>query len=220
MLSLSASQFRKALVYLSLLHITIIAASNYLVQFPFEFLGLHNTWGAFTFPFIFLATDLTVRVFGKVLARRIIFAVMFPALLLSYVISVVFAQGSFAGFAGLGEFNLFVARIALASFMAYMLGQLLDIKVFERLRSIPLWWVAPAASTLLGNALDTLVFFSVAFHNSPDAFMAAHWPEIALVDYGFKLSLSLLFFLPAYGLVLAWLQQRLLLESPGGPIKL
>lgn len=214
MLSLSASQFRKALICLSLLHIAIIAASNYLVQFPFEFFGLHNTWGAFTFPFIFLATDLTVRVFGKVLARRIIFAVMFPALLLSYVISVIFAEGRFAGFAGLSEFNLFVARIALASFMAYMLGQLLDIQVFERLRNIPLWWIAPAASTLVGNALDTLVFFSVAFYNSPDAFMAVHWPEIALVDYGFKLSLSLLFFLPAYGLVLAWLQQRLLVDSP------
>ncbi|SFB85003.1 hypothetical protein SAMN05660443_0526 [Marinospirillum celere] len=214
MLSLSASQFRKALIYLSLLHIAIIAASNYLVQFPFEFLGLHNTYGALTFPFIFLATDLTVRIFGKELARRIIFAVMFPALLLSYLISVVFAQGSFAGFSGLTELNLFVARIALASFMAYMLGQLLDIQVFERLRTLPLWWVAPAVSTVFGNALDTLVFFSVAFHNSPDTFMAAHWPEIALVDYGFKLTLSLVFFLPAYGLFLSWLQQRLLRVAP------
>ncbi|WP_114416474.1 7-cyano-7-deazaguanine/7-aminomethyl-7-deazaguanine transporter [Marinospirillum perlucidum] len=214
MLSLSSEQFRKALVYLSLLHILIIAASNYLVQFPFEIFGLHNTWGAVTFPFIFLATDLTVRVFGKELARRIIFAVMFPALLLSYVISVIFAQGAFTGFSGLDEFNLFVARIALASFMAYLLGQLLDIKVFDRLRRHSLWWVAPAASTLVGNALDTLIFFSVAFYASPDAFMAAHWPEIALVDYGFKLTLSLVIFLPAYGLFLAWLQQHLLRVAP------
>ncbi|SFX10721.1 7-cyano-7-deazaguanine/7-aminomethyl-7-deazaguanine transporter [Marinospirillum alkaliphilum] len=213
MLSLSAAQFRKALIWLSLIHIVIIAASNYLVQFPFEFFGLHNTWGAFTFPFIFLATDLTVRIFGKQLARRIIFSVMFPALLLSYLISVIFADGRFSGLEGLGEFNLFVARIALASFMAYMLGQLLDIRVFDRLREVKAWWVAPAASTLLGNALDTLVFFSAAFYASPDAFMAAHWPEIALVDYGFKLTISLLFFLPAYGLVLAWLQQRLLRSS-------
>lgn len=214
MLSLSASQFRKALAYLSLLHIAIIAASNYLVQFPFDFFGLHNTYGALTFPFVFLATDLTVRIFGKVLARRIIFAVMFPALLLSYVISVVFADGKFSGLAGLGEFNLFVARIALASFMAYLLGQLLDIQVFERLRQASAWWVAPAVSTVFGNAVDTLVFFSVAFHNSPDAFMAAHWPQIALLDYGFKLALSLLFFLPAYGLFLAWLQLRLLKVAP------
>ncbi len=214
MLSLSPVQFRQVLVYLALLHIAIIAASNYLVQFPFEFWGWHNTYGALTFPFIFLATDLTVRIFGKELARRIIFAVMFPALLLSYFISVVFAQGHFAGFAGLTELNLFVARIALASFLAYLLGQLLDIQVFERLRNAAYWWVAPAVSTIFGNALDTLVFFSAAFHKSPDAFMAAHWPEIALVDYGFKLVLSLLFFLPAYGLFLAWLQQRLLRVAP------
>lgn len=212
MLSLSAAQFRKALFWLALAHVLIIAASNYLVQFPFAFFGLHNTWGAFTFPFIFLATDLTVRIFGRQLARRIIFVVMFPALVLSYCISVIFADGQFAGLAGLGEFNLFVARIALASFMAYTLGQLLDIRVFDRLRRMA-WWVAPAASSVVGYALDTLVFFSVAFHAGPDDFMAAHWPEIALVDYGFKLTLSLLFFLPAYGLILAWLQQRLLSTS-------
>ncbi|GLR64325.1 7-cyano-7-deazaguanine/7-aminomethyl-7-deazaguanine transporter [Marinospirillum insulare] len=210
MLSLSAVQFRRALFWLALAHIIIIAASNYLVQFPFEALGFHNTWGAFTFPFIFLATDLTVRVLGKHLARRVIFMVMFPALLVSYLVSVVFAEGQFAGLAGLYELNPFVARIALASFMAYALGQFLDIKIFDRLREIKHWWVAPAASTFLGNALDTLVFFTIAFYASSDTYMALHWPEIAFMDYSFKLLVSLLFFLPAYGLVLAWLQKRLL----------
>ena len=210
MLSLSAVQFRRALIWLALAHIIIIAASNYLVQFPFEVLGLHNTWGAFTFPFIFLATDLTVRVFGKNLARRIIFVVMFPALLVSYLVSIIFAGGQFAGIAGLFEVNSLVARIALASFMAYSLGQLLDIKIFDQLREVKAWWVAPAASTLLGNALDTLVFFMIAFYASSDAYMAVHWPEIALMDYSFKLLVSLVFFLPAYGLVLAGLQRRLL----------
>ncbi len=214
MLALSSAQFRKALIWLSLLHILIIAASNYLVQFPFEVFGLYNTWGAFTFPFIFLATDLTVRIFGKQLARRIIFAVMFPALLLSYLVSVIWVDGRFVGLEGLSELDLFVARIALASFMAYCLGQLLDIKVFDRLRHLSAWWIAPAASTLLGNALDTLVFFSLAFYASPDAFMAAHWPQIALVDYGFKLTISLVFFLPAYGVILHQLQQRLLRVNP------
>ena len=210
MLSLSAVQFRRALFWLALAHILIIAASNYLVQFPFQVLGLHNTWGAFTFPFIFLATDLTVRVFGKQLARRIIFIVMFPALLVSYLVSIIFADGQFAGFAGLFETNIFVARIALASFVAYSLGQLLDIKIFDRLRKVKAWWVAPAASTLIGNALDTLVFFIIAFYASSDTYMAIHWPEIALMDYSFKLVVSLVFFLPAYGLVLAGLQRRLL----------
>ncbi len=210
MLSLSAVQFRRALFWLALAHIVIIAASNYLVQFPFEVLGLHNTWGAFTFPFIFLATDLTVRVFGKHLARRIIFLVMFPALVVSYLVSIVFADGVYAGFSGVFEMNTFVARIALASFTAYSLGQLLDIKIFDRLRKVKAWWVAPATSTLLGNALDTLVFFSIAFYASSDTYMATHWLEIAFMDYSFKLTVSMLFFLPIYGLVLAGLQRYLL----------
>lgn len=214
MLSLSAVQFRRALFWLALAHIIIIAASNYLVQFPFQVFGLHNTWGAFTFPFIFLATDLTVRVFGKHLARRIVFAVMFPALLVSYLVSIVFADGQFAGFSGLFEVNNFVARIALASFTAYSLGQLLDIKIFDRLRRVKAWWVAPAISTLLGNALDTLVFFIIAFYASSDVYMATHWPEIAVMDYSFKLTVSMLFFLPIYGLVLAGLQGHLLRVKP------
>jgi queuosine precursor transporter len=64
-------QLVKALCYLAAFHMLVIASSNYLVQLPFTLFGLHTTWGAFTFPFIFLATDLTVRIFGAPLARRI-----------------------------------------------------------------------------------------------------------------------------------------------------
>ncbi len=146
-------------------HILVIASSNYLVQLPFVLLGYHTTWGAFTFPFIYLATDLTVRVYGARLARKIIALVMMPALLVSYLVSVLFFQGEFQGVAALAAFNGFVARIALASFTAYVVAQLLDINVFNRLRQLPQWWPAPAASTLVGNAVDTLVFFVVAFYN-------------------------------------------------------
>jgi hypothetical protein len=121
---------------------------------------------------------------------------------------VVFPRGSFAGLEALGEWNLFVARIALASFLAYVLGQLLDVQVFDRLRQWA-WWVAPVCSTILGNLADTFAFFATAFYNSPDPFMAAHWVEIATVDYVIKLAISLLFFLPLYGLLLAWLTRRL-----------
>ena len=152
-------QLVKALCYLAAFHMLVIASSNYLVQLPFTLFGLHTTWGAFTFPFIFLATDLTVRIFGAPLARRIIFWVMLPALLISYVLSVLFYQGQFQGFETLTTLNWFVARIAIASLMAYALGQILDIHVFNRLRQFKQWWVAPAASTLLGNGLDTLAFF-------------------------------------------------------------
>lgn len=192
--------------YLGLLvafHIFIVIASNYLVQIPIDLFGFHSTWGAFSFPFIFLATDLTVRLIGKAEARRVITRAMIPALLASYVVSVLFHQGRFNGFEALGEFNSFVFRIAFASFAAYVLGQLLDVQVFDRMRRRHAqWWIAPAAASVFGQALDTLAFFSIAFWRSSDAFMAANWPEIAWVDYVIKLGVSLLFFVPLYGVAL------------------
>ena len=154
--------------YLSVLvafHIALVIASNYLVQLPITLLGFHSTWGAFSFPFIFLATDLTVRLIGKTAARRVIMR---------------------------------------ASFAAYVLGQLLDIQVFDRIRQKShSWWLAPAAASVFGQVLDTAAFFSIAFWHSSDAFMAANWVEIAMVDYVIKLGVSLLLFVPAYGVVLA-----------------
>ena len=202
-------QRKKALVWLSLFHLLVITSSNYLVQLPISIFGFHTTWGAFSFPFIFLATDLTVRIFGAPLARRIIFAVMVPALVISYAISALFYMGEWQGFAALGSFNLFVARIAIASFMAYALGQILDVHVFNRLRQSRRWWLAPTASTLFGNISDTVAFFFIAFWRSPDPFMAAHWGEIALVDYSFKVLISIIFFLPMYGVLLNMLLKRL-----------
>ncbi|QSX30210.1 7-cyano-7-deazaguanine/7-aminomethyl-7-deazaguanine transporter [Shewanella cyperi] len=210
MLILSQAQYRRALVLLVSFHMLVISASNYLVQLPFQLFGLHTTWGAFSFPFVYLATDLTVRIFGQDAARAIILRAMVPALVISYLISVLFHEGIYQGSASLLSFNDFVFRIAFASFAAYLLGQLMDIKVFAKLRQRPQWWLAPAASTLIGNLMDTLVFFAVAFYASSDAFMAAHWPEIAAVDYGVKLLVSLGLFLPAYGLLLQLLQDKIL----------
>jgi len=204
------NQSRQALWRLALFHIFIIASSNYLVQLPIAFWGIHTTWGAFSFPFIFLATDLTVRIFGSLLARRIILFAMLPALLISYLLSVLFNAGEFLGLAQIAQFNLFVARIACASFMAYLLGQILDISVFSKLRQLPQWWVAPVASTIIGNLLDTIAFFSIAFYQSPDPFMAAHWVEIATVDYMVKLIISIGLFVPAYGVLLRYLTRKLL----------
>lgn len=214
MSTFTSYQLRKALTYLALFHIAIIASSNYLVQIPFTVFGMHTTWGAFTFPFVFLATDLTVRIFGAQLARRIIFWVMLPSLLLSYALSVLFYEGAFQGAAQLFTFNLFVARIAVASFMAYLLGQIMDVHVFNRLRQSKRWWIAPACSTVIGNALDTIAFFGIAFFQSPDPFMAAHWQEIALVDYGFKLVISLGLFIPMYGVLLNYLIKKLTIVAP------
>ena len=195
------SRFPKLLGFLIAFHIIIIAMSNYLVQIPVTIAGVHSTWGTFTFPLIFLATDLTVRLLGAAAARKVIFKVMIPALIISYVISVIFFEGRFQGAGGLATFNTFVFRIALASFIAYVVGQLIDIVVFNRLRKKARWWIAPSASTVLGALIDTFVFFAIAFYASSDAFMAANWVAIAWVDYAFKLLASLIFFIPAYGVI-------------------
>ena len=213
MLTLTKAQTQRALFILISFHIFIIAASNYLVQIPFQIFGLHTTWGTFSFPFIFLATDLTVRIFGASEARKIIFGAMLPALVISYLVSVLFFEGKFQGIAGLSALDTFVFRIALGSFIAYVLGQMLDIKVFAKLRRNKRWWVAPSASTVLGNLLDTIIFYGIAFYASTDAFMAAHWPEIAALDYGFKICVSILLFLPMYGLLLRYLTERILTDK-------
>ncbi|MGI2109965.1 7-cyano-7-deazaguanine/7-aminomethyl-7-deazaguanine transporter [Shewanella frigidimarina] len=213
MLTLTQAKYRRALMLLVSFHILIICASNYLVQLPFQLFSYHTTWGAFSFPFVYLVTDLTVRVFGQQAARGIILKAMIPALVVSYLVGVLFHQGQLQAFSALAEWNSFVFRIAFASFVAYLIGQLMDITVFAKLRQAKAWWVAPAASTLIGNLVDTLVFFSVAFYASNDAFMATHWPEIATVDYAFKLIVSLGLFLPAYGVLLKILQDKILLNG-------
>ncbi|MBF0751437.1 MULTISPECIES: 7-cyano-7-deazaguanine/7-aminomethyl-7-deazaguanine transporter [unclassified Pasteurella] len=217
----NTQQKRTALIWLSFFHILIIAASNYLVQIPFEIslkltalgaaqdFSFHSTWGTLTFPFIFLATDLTVRVFGAKEARWIIFIVMIPALIISYVISVLFSDSQYQGIGALNGFDMFVFRIALASFLAYVVGQLLDVTVFNRLRQLKTWWIAPSCSMTLGSMADTFVFFSVAFYQSADSFMAEHWAQLGFVDYLFKLFIGILLFIPAYGVVLNVILRKL-----------
>ncbi|MWP49355.1 MULTISPECIES: 7-cyano-7-deazaguanine/7-aminomethyl-7-deazaguanine transporter [unclassified Gilliamella] len=207
--SFTREQKQKALYWLAFFHILVIASSNYLVQIPFEIFGFQTTWGAFTFPFIFLTTDLTIRIYGASLARKIIFVVMIPALLFSYLISVLFFETHWVGLSALTEFNSFVFRIALASFAAYLVGQLMDITVFNYLRKNRSWWVAPTASAIFGNGIDTIVFFAIAFYQSNDEFMANHWIEISLMDYSFKILICGLFFLPLYGVILNFILKKL-----------
>ena len=209
----SVRSSRSILIPLVIIHLIVIAASNYLVQIPVSVFGLQTTWGAFTFPLIFLATDLTVRIYGASQARKIIFTVMLPALVISYVLSVLFYEAKFQGFDQLASLNIFVARIAIASFVAYTVGQLLDIFVFNKLRENKSWWMAPAASSIIGGFIDTLLFFVIAFYQSTDEFMAANWPEIATVDYAFKLIISIALFVPAYGVLMSSLSKRVTVEK-------
>ena len=133
---------------------------------------------------------------------------MVPALVISYAISALFYMGEWQGFAALGTFNLFVARIAIASFMAYALGQILDVHVFNRLRQSRRWWLAPPPRRCSATS-------AIPWRSSSSPSGAARirlWPltgEIALVDYSFKVLISIIFFLPMYGVLLNMLLKRL-----------
>lgn len=194
---------------LATVHLLVIIASNYLVQMPVDLGPIPTTWGAFTFPICFLATDLTVRALGQVSARKVVAAVMLPALIATYVVSVLFFEAKFQGWEGLSTVNTFVLRITLASLMAFLVGQIVDIAIFARLVGRQPWWLAPAVSTLIGGALDTVIFFAVAFYQSSDAYMAAHWPVLALTDYATKQFVALLAYLPLYAVMLRAFQKYL-----------
>lgn len=135
--------------------------------------------------------------------------------MLLYALGDLFFEGQYQGAAQLMTFNLFVARIACASFMAHLLGQILDVSVFNRLRQLKAWWAAPNVSTIVGNLLDTAVFFAIAFWHSPDPFMAEYLGGDRYGDYGVKLLISIGLFVPAYGVLLRYLSRKLLGAAPG-----
>lgn len=178
------------------------------MQFPVHFFGLSTTWGAFTFPFIFLTTDLTVRIYGAKMARRIIFWAMFPALIVSYLITVGFRGAEWMGMEAFYSFSLFSARIVLASFTAYVVGQLMDISVFNRLRKRKEWWYAPLAAAIFGNLIDTYSFYYIAFYKTSDVYLAENLLELATIDYLFKILINSLFFLPLYKIILDKVAKR------------
>lgn len=191
-------------------HIFLITISNILVQYPFDIFGYHTTWGAFTYPAIFILTDLTTRLTSAEAARSIIFRSMIPGLVISYFIASSIEAKNWS--------NLFILhpmplRIAFACFVAYAVGQLLDISVFQRYRNRSSWWLAPVLSTTMGNLIDTILFFSIAFYHSTNPFLSLHWPEIALVDVFFKISISLIAFVPIYGLVLNIFRMNYLIKA-------
>ena len=138
---------RYTLAYVALMTLVVVA-SNFLVQFPLNatVAGINLadilTWGAFTYPIAFLITDLTNRQFGPTIARRVVFVGFVVGVALSFWAS--------------------IPRIAVASGTAFLIGQLLDISVFNKLRR-QTWWRAPLAGSLLGSVLDTVLFFSIAF---------------------------------------------------------
>jgi len=191
---------------LVLFHVAVITVSNALVAIPVEMFGFKLTWAAFTFPLVVLATDLTVRMLGKSLARGTI-AASYPLAIIASI-SVVIAEGAPTSVA---------MRIGFASATAYAIGTLLDVYVFQYLREkwSKQWWLAPAISTVFANVIDTYTFFGVAFHQSADEYMSANWIEIAGTQTLIKIVVGLILFLPAYGLLLSFLKNKMLDAEQG-----
>ena len=180
----------------------IVVASNILVQFLF---GQWLTWGAFTYPFAFLVTDIMNRVYGPAMARRVVFAGFLTGIACSAV-----------GTQIMGEFGPLVTwRIALGSGVAFLVAQLLDVSIFDRLRE-GAWWKAPLASSLIGSTLDTAIFFTIAFSGALTFLepandvswanevlpmlgagpMAPLWMSLAVADWAVKLCIAMIALVP------------------------
>ncbi len=169
----------------------VVVASNILVQHPFGLCGLqdHLTWGAFTYPVSFLVTDITNRRYGVTAARKLVGIGFVIAVALSVVLA--------------------TPRIAMASGTAFLVGQLLDVTVFDGLRR-QAWWRAPLMGSLVGSVLDTALFFSIAFAGLADMSVTVSflgvaamplWVSLALSDLIVKVLIALLALLP-YGALL------------------
>ena len=184
---------------LMMLHIIIIAVSNYLVQFKIDIFGNPLAVAAFTFPLVVVLTDLTVRMLGKQTGRAVITLAFIPAILVSMaVVKLGGAPDSVA------------IRIGLGSGVAYFVSNLLDVYVFQYLREkYATWWIAPGLSAIVSTFIDTYAFFFTAFYKGANEFMAANWHIVATNNSISKILVSLLVILPAYGILLNRLQKRI-----------
>jgi len=150
----------------------VVTASNILVEIP---INDWLTWGALSYPFAFLVTDLTNRALGAGKARIVVSVGFLAAVIMSLILA--------------------DSRIALASGSAFLLAHLLDIFLFDKLRQAA-WWKAPLFSSIIASFLDTLIFFSLAFAGT-----GLPWQTWALGDYGVKLAMVAILILPFRGLL-------------------
>ncbi len=185
----------------------VVVASNILVQF---FVGDWLTWGAFTYPIAFLVTDIMNRVYGAAAARRVVFAGFVVGIICSLIGTQITVQIDTDFFA-----PAVTLRIAIGSATAFLVAQLIDVAIFDKLRGGQ-WWRAPLASTLIGSTIDTILFFSIAFstavsgllgtdHNSeffnevvatPFGTDLTRWIGTAGVDWCVKVSIALIALVP------------------------
>jgi len=157
----------------------VILASNYLVQFPVNRLGLNEilTYGAFSYPIAFLITDLANRKYGKLLARQIVYFGFIIGVFLTLFFSTNFS-------------DLISIRIAIGSGAAFFTAQLIDVQIFDKLRKQK-WFVAPLTSSLVGSTIDTFIFFSVAFYGT-----GVNWITLGAGDLCVKVLMAFFMLIP------------------------
>ena len=157
----------------------IVLISNYLVQFPINKFGLENilTYGAFSYPIAFLITDLSNRVYGKNGAKKIVYFGFSIGILFTLIFSTNFG-------------DLISIRIAIGSGTAFIVAQLLDVQIFDKLRKKK-WFIAPLASSMIGSVVDTFLFFSISFFGT-----RIPWFTLALGDLTVKIFVALVMLIP------------------------
>ena len=157
----------------------VVLASNYLVQFPIKHYGLEEilTYGAFSYPIAFLITDLANRSFGKIVARKIVY--------IGFGIGISFTLLFSTNFT-----DLISIRIAIGSGTAFLIAQLLDVQIFDKLRKKE-WFVAPLTSSLIGSTIDTFIFFSISFYGT-----GIPWITLSLGDLSVKIFVALMMLIP------------------------
>ena len=169
----------KSLVLLSFLMGVVVLSSNYLVQFPINYYGFNEilTYGAFSYPIAFLITDLANRSFGKLVARKIVYFGFFLGIGFTILFSTDFA-------------DYISLRIAIGSGIAFLVSQLLDVQIFDKLRKKE-WFIAPLTSSIIGSTFDTFLFFSISFYGT-----GVPWVTLSLGDLTVKILVALLMLIP------------------------
>tara|TARA_B100001179_G_scaffold148381_1_gene107700 strand:+ start:44 stop:631 length:588 start_codon:yes stop_codon:yes gene_type:complete len=158
---------------------TVVAISNYLVQFPIKYFNLENllTYGAFSYPIAFLITDLSNRRYGKDTAKKIVYLGFGLGVFLTFYFSTNYS-------------DLVSIRIAVGSGVAFLTAQLIDVNIFDRLRQKE-WFIAPLASSLIGSIIDTFLFFSISFYGT-----GINWVTLSFGDLFVKIFVSLTMLIP------------------------
>ena len=169
----------KLFLFLSFLMGVVVLSSNYLVQFPIKYYGLEEilTYGAFSYPVAFLITDLANRSYGKLVARKIVY--------IGFAIGISFTLLFSTNFT-----DLISVRIAIGSGTAFLVAQLLDVQIFDQLRSRK-WFIAPLTSSFIGSTVDTFLFFSISFYAT-----GVPWVTLSLGDLAVKIFVALIMLIP------------------------